>query len=92
VAYVLRRHNRTYVMDKPLTATRLRADLYRILDEILETGVPVEIERKGRRLRIEPVKPEDRLARLRPIPGLLRDDPETYVHIDWSEHWNPDPT
>jgi hypothetical protein len=79
-------------MDKPLTATRLRADLYRILDEILETGVPVEIERKGQRLRIEAVRPEDRLARLRPIPGLIIGDPEDLVHIDWSSEWNPDPT
>lgn len=27
-----------------LTASRLRQDIYRILDEVLETGVPVEIE------------------------------------------------
>ena len=36
-----------------LSATRLRADLYRVLDEILENGRPVEIERRGRILRID---------------------------------------
>ena len=31
-----------------LTASKLRESIYEILDEILETGTPVEIERKGR--------------------------------------------
>ena len=35
-----------------LTASKLRANVYRVLDQVLETGVPVEIERHGRRLRI----------------------------------------
>jgi hypothetical protein len=40
-----------------LTASKLRENIYRILDEILETGIPVEIERKGRILRIVPAQP-----------------------------------
>jgi len=35
-----------------LTASRLRADVYRVLDGVLETGVPALVQRRGRMLRI----------------------------------------
>ncbi len=31
----------------PPTASKLRQDVYRILDQVLATGVPIEIVRKG---------------------------------------------
>src|SRR5688572_10675401 len=34
-------------------------DIYRILDQVLETGVPVEIERRGKLLKIVPVETEE---------------------------------
>jgi len=69
--------------------TALRADLYRLLDQILETGVPIEVERNGRRLRIVPVESTSRLDRIRPLPGLIVGDPEDIVHMDWSGEWRP---
>lgn len=74
---------------KPLSTSRLRANIYRILDEVLETGVPIEIERKGRRVRIEAVEPPDRLAGLPKRPGVIRGDPDDLVHVDWSHEWRP---
>ena len=76
-----------------LTASRLRANVYRVLDHVLETGVPVEIERHGRRLRILPVSAErsrvaPKLARLKPR-RYLRSRPEALIHIDWSREWRP---
>ena len=71
------------------TATRLRANLYRVLDEVLETGLPVEIERSGRVLRIEAVSPTDRLSRLEPHPDYIVGDPASIVHLDWSSEWKP---
>ena len=35
-----------------VTASKLRENIYKILDEIVETGVPVEVTRKGVKLRI----------------------------------------
>ena len=35
-----------------VSATKLRQNLYNILDSVVDTGVPVEIERNGRLLRI----------------------------------------
>lgn len=74
---------------KPYSVSRLRANLYRVIDQVLETGEPVEIERHGQRLRIVPAESGDRLAALRPHPGYLRGDPESVVHMDWSEEWKP---
>ncbi len=76
-------------MTKPYSVSRLRANLYRVLDRVLETGVPVEVERKGRRLRIVPTEAEGRLANLSPHPDYLRSDPESLVHMDWSGEWRP---
>lgn len=74
-----------------LTASKLRENIYRILDEVLETGVPVEIERGGRKLRIVAVDAprKDKLALVEPHPGFLLCDPEELVHIDWSGSWRP---
>lgn len=72
-----------------ITASRLRDNVYRILDEVLETGTPVEIERRGRRLRIVPAEPKGRLERLIRRPGYLKVDPESIVHLDWSDQWRP---
>ncbi len=76
-----------------MSASRLRENIYRILDEVIESGEPVEIDRKGKLLRIVPVEaPKPPLAeRIVKRPGLIVGDPEDLVHIDWSSEWNPDP-
>jgi hypothetical protein len=68
-----------------IKATKLRQNLYRILDDILESGVPVEIERNGRVLKIIPEKVNklDNLEKHEVING----DPEELVHLDWSSEW-----
>lgn len=76
-----------------LTASKLRANVYRVLDQVLDTGVPVEIERHGRRLQIAQVRRRGRrvtkkLDRLKPRP-VLRCTPDELVHIDWSREWRP---
>ena len=71
-----------------LTASRLRQDIYRILDEVLESGVPVEIERRGKILRIMPPHEVSKLDSLQ-RRDCLRVEPEELVHIDWSGTWRP---
>jgi len=73
----------------PMSATKLRANLYRVLEKVAKTGVPVEIVHKGRRLKIVPGQPPDKLSQLKPHPEYLKTDPETIVHMDWSKQWNP---
>lgn len=72
-----------------ITASQLRSDLYRLLDHVLDTGEPLVIERKGRRLRVVPDAPPSRLARLPRRPGFIVGDPEDLVHLDWSKEWRP---
>lgn len=71
-----------------LTASKLRQDIYRILDQVLETGIPIEIERQGKILMIVPVEPKQKLERLE-IRDCIQGDPEELVHIDWSSEWKP---
>lgn len=70
------------------TPSRLRANLYRILDRVLETGTPVEIRRKGHRLRIVPER-SGKLDLLKPHPDFIRGEREDLVHRDWSDQWRP---
>ena len=71
-----------------VTASQLRQDIYQLLDRVIETGQPLEIERKGRRLRIVSAEPVSRLARL-PKRKCIKGDPEKLVSIDWSSEWQP---
>lgn len=71
-----------------LTASKLREDIYNILDSVLDTGIPVEIERNGRKLVITPEVMPSRLARLAKAPELMKGDPEELVHMDWSGEWS----
>ena len=70
-------------------STELRANLYRLLDRVLSTGEPLEVERKGRRIRIAPATPKNKLSRLEAHPEDLVGDPDDLVHLDWSHEWNP---
>jgi hypothetical protein len=60
-----------------LTLTTLRAKLFEVADRVIETGVPVAIERRGKTLLLAPQAALPRLARLRRrklirgAPGLL---------------------
>lgn len=74
-----------------VSATRLRQDIYRILDEALRTGEVVEVDRGGRRLRIVPVAEScrSRLDRLTSRLEVVNGDPEDLVHLDWSADWQP---
>lgn len=70
-----------------MTATRLRHDIYNILDNIIETGIPVEVERKGGKLRIIPEKKKNKLDNLKKRE-LVKGDIEDIIHIDWMKGWS----
>ncbi len=70
----------------PISLTTLRSDIYRLIDQVLATGEPLELERRGHILRITREQPASKIDRIVPIPGLIIGDPQDLVSIDWSEH------
>ena len=72
-----------------ITASSLRGNIYRLLDQVLETGQPLEIERKGKLLKIVPVEKTSKIARLVRHP-CFKGDLQSIVHLDWSGEWHSD--
>lgn len=72
-----------------ITASKLRADIYRIIDRVIRTGEPVEIRRKNDSVLIVPVKGHSKLDRLSRKNEYIKGDPEELVHMDWSGEWTP---
>ena len=73
-------------MARAITLTALRANLLRVVEQVLATGVPVEIERNGRRVRLVPDAPAGKLSRLKKGPGL-KCKPGELLNMDWSSQW-----
>ncbi len=70
--------------------SELRQNIYNLLDQVIETGVPLEIKRKGHTLKIVPSKPVSKLSTLKSNPESIVGNPEDLVNTDWSENWKPD--
>jgi hypothetical protein len=70
-----------------VTATKLRQNVYAILDEVLEKGIAVEVERKGKILKIVPEQKKSKLDRLKPRPDIWVGDPSDIFKIDWMKEW-----
>ena len=66
---------------KTVTPTELRGNIYRILDEILNTGVPVKIDKGGRKLIIAPIERTDKLRNLVKRRDFIKGDPEDLVNL-----------
>jgi hypothetical protein len=73
-----------------LTLTTLRHKLFEVADRVLETGVPVAIERRGKTLLLTPQTAESKLARLK-ARKLVRGRSEALVKVKagvWRERAN----
>lgn len=74
-----------------ITPTELRSNLYKLLDQVLETQQPIEIIRKGKTLRlsvIEKTTNSHKLAHLKPHPHTISGDPEDIINVDWQSFWH----
>ena len=73
----------------PINASNLRRDIYRLLDMVLESGEPLEIERNGSYLKVIPdYRKGSKLQRLVKHECIVG-NPEDLVHMDWSDSWKP---
>ncbi|QQR89159.1 MAG: type II toxin-antitoxin system Phd/YefM family antitoxin [Myxococcales bacterium] len=71
-----------------MKTSELRANIYRVFDEILRTGKAVVIERNGRRLRIVPDESASIIERLQDRPEIWACDPDSVVELDWESEWS----
>ena len=69
------------------TATALRKQIYKILDSVIDTGIPVEIERRGRSLRIVSDQKVSRLQRLQPHQ-IVQGDSDNLPDLHWDQTWS----
>jgi len=72
-----------------VTATKLRQDLYRILDRIAATGETVEIARGDKVLKIAVASPRGKMNRLVSRKRYLKGNPDEIIHLDWADPWKP---
>ena len=73
-----------------ITPTELRKNIYQILDKVLETGIPVEIIRNGKLLKIIAPEHINKLDNLISRPDTIIGDPEDLVDIHWQYEVNID--
>jgi len=68
---------------RTITPTELRENIYRLLDQVIETGVPIEIKYRGKKLRLIPMTKIDKFQDLEYRPEIIRGNPEDLIHIEW---------
>jgi hypothetical protein len=76
-------------MPEQISNLDVQNDIFQLLDKVIKTGVPVEIERKGKRLLISPAEKRRDLDSLEEHPEFIVGNPDDLVHIDWSAEWKP---
>ncbi len=78
-------------MGDPMTATQLRAQLYGVLDRVIESGEPQRLDRKGHRLLISLESGGSRLD-LDALPTRHATDLSLgeLAKTSWEDAWDPD--
>lgn len=75
---------------KTITVTELRGNIYKLLDEVLNTGIPIEINKGGKKLKIMPVDKANKLENLVSRPNVIKGNPDDLVGISWEKEVNLD--
>ncbi len=75
---------------KKITPTQLQKNLYNLLDEVINTGIPLQINRDGKILQITPVEKINKLDRLISRPNVIVGDTDEIVNITWEGEMNLD--
>ena len=77
---------------KKITVTELRGNMniYKLLDEVLSTGIPIEINKGGKKLKIMPVDKSNKLQNLVSRPNVIKGNPDDLVSISWEKEVNID--
>jgi hypothetical protein len=69
-----------------ITPSKLRENLFNILDQVIQTGKPIEIKRKNRVLRISVEPPKTKLDNLKKR-DILNCEPDEIITNNWEKEW-----
>ena len=72
---------------RPISLTALRNNLFQIVDKVIETGNPVELDRKGHRLKIVMEAKKSKLENLKPHDCIVG-NPDELIDLkvaEWHE-------
>ncbi|MEH1866458.1 MAG: type II toxin-antitoxin system Phd/YefM family antitoxin [Nostoc sp.] len=75
---------------KKVTLTELSNNIERLLDEVLETGIPLEINKNGKLLKIVPIETKDKIKNLTFKFDAIQGNPDDLVNISWEQEINID--
>lgn len=75
---------------KTISVTELRGNIYKLLDEVLNTGIPIEINKGGKKLKIISAEKMDKLQNLVSRPNVIKGNPDELVDISWEKEVNLD--
>jgi hypothetical protein len=73
----------------PISLTALRNNLFKIVDEVIKTGNPVELERKGHRLKIVMEAKKSKLENLKPHDCIVG-NPDELIDLKVAEWHEPE--
>ena len=75
---------------KTITATMLRRNIFKLLDEVLITGTPLEIKKGNQKLKIIALNEHDKLQNLTSRPHTINGHPDELIDICWEKEINLD--
>ena len=75
---------------KTITVTELRKNIYKLLDEVLNTGIPLEINKRGKKLKIIPGGRANKLENLISRPKVIKGNSDDLAGISWEKEVNLD--
>jgi len=70
-----------------MSLTALRGKLFKVVDEVIRTGIPAEIERKGQRVKIVPDVKKSKLDNLK-VHDCIVGNPDDLIALKvapWNE-------
>ena len=71
-----------------ITASKLRADIYKLLDSAISSGKPLEIKRKNEILHIVPERKASKLDNIT-AKKISNISDEELIYHDWEKDWKP---
>jgi len=78
------------VFEKSISVTELRGNIYKLFDKVLKTGIPIEINKGGKKLKIVAVENLNKLDNLIASPQVIKGDPDNLIDMTWEKEVNID--